>query len=110
MSDPPPTPPTRGVADAAAAGLAVSRVGNRFVADRFPDDAFLEFAMADQGAVMDMRHTFVAPRGRGKGLAAAVTAAAFEDVKARGLRARPSCSYISGHFLSKHPEYRELCV
>ena len=102
--------PADNVAVAAAEDLAVSRVGNRFVADRFPDDAFLEFVMTDDNSVMDMVHTFVAPRGRGKGLAGAVTKAAFEDCKARGIKARPSCSYISGRFLSKHPEYKELCV
>ena len=94
---------------ATSAELTVSKCGNRFVADAFPDAAFLEFVMEDNN-VMDMVHTFVAPAGRGKGLAGIITKAAFQNCKELSYKVRPSCTYIAGRFLDLHPEYRNLCV
>lgn len=49
----------------------------------------------------DLQHTFTQPAARGKGLAAAVTAAALAWAKQAGLAVVPSCSYISEAYLPK---------
>lgn len=93
-----------------ATDMEVELRGNKFVATKFPDDAFLEFYMDGDDTIMDMVHTFVASSGRGKGLAEVLCNAAFSHCKQKELKARPSCSYIATRFLDKHPEYRDICV
>ena len=89
--------------------MEVELRGNKFVATKFPDEAFLEFIM-DGDTIMDMIHTFVAPSGRGKGLAGILCSAAFSHCVTEGLKVRPSCSYIATRFLDKHSDYRDICV
>ena len=97
--------------------VTVALRGNKFVAEQFPDAAFLEFVMEKQRAhggkmmsVMNMVHTFVARSGRGRGLAGVVTLAAFRHCAKKKLQVRPSCSYIRKKFLVKHPEFEDICV
>jgi predicted GNAT family acetyltransferase len=82
---------------------------NKFVAVDFTD-CFLEFAMDENSKIMDMYHTFVHESGRGKGLAEKITLVAFKHCKQQNLQVKPSCSYISSRFLSKHPEFKDICV
>lgn len=56
---------------------------------------------------VDFNHTFVDPSLRGQGVANQLLAAAVEDIKARGLKARASCSYAVKWF-SEHEEYKDL--
>lgn len=60
--------------------------------------------------VLDLYHTFTDPQHRGKGLAAQVVLAAFQYASQHKHGIVPSCSYISGAFLTKHPECRSICV
>ncbi len=60
--------------------------------------------------VLDLFHTYTDPQHRGKGLAAAVVLAAFQYASKHQHGIVPSCSYISGAFLAKHPECRGICV
>lgn len=59
---------------------------------------------------LDLYHTWTDPAQRGKGLAALVVGAAFQHAEETGMKIVPSCSYISGAFLSKRPHLRALCV
>ena len=60
------------------------------------------------GQEMDLYHTYVPEVFRGRGVAERLCKAAFEYAKANGLPVIPSCSYISGAYLKRHPEYEPL--
>ncbi|HWR23086.1 MAG TPA: GNAT family N-acetyltransferase [Feifaniaceae bacterium] len=57
--------------------------------------------------VVEFNHTFVDPSLRGQGAAGMLLEAAAADVRARGLKARPTCSYAVKWF-SEHGEYADL--
>ncbi|MBI4354637.1 MAG: N-acetyltransferase [Candidatus Omnitrophica bacterium] len=60
------------------------------------------------GAEIDLYHTYVPEVFRGRGIAEQLCKAAFEYAKSKGLTVIPSCSYISGAYLKRHPEYESL--
>lgn len=60
------------------------------------------------GEELDLYHTYVPEVFRGKGIAEQLCKAAFEYAKAKSLTVIPSCSYISGAYLKRHPEYESL--
>jgi len=60
------------------------------------------------GKDLDLYHTYVPEVFRGRGVAEKLCKAGFEYAKANGLRVVPSCSYISGAYLKRHPEYEPL--
>ena len=60
------------------------------------------------GKIIDFHHTFVPEALRGRGLAELLCKAAFEHAKANQFTVIPSCSYISGAYLKRHPEYLPL--
>ena len=66
-------------------------------------------AFVRRGDVLDLTHTGTEPAFRGRGLAGAVTAAALDDVRARGEKVHPSCPFAVT-FLDDHPEYADLRV
>jgi predicted GNAT family acetyltransferase len=57
--------------------------------------------------VVDLVHTDVAPKWEGKGVGAALVQGALEDIRARGLKMRPTCPFVSA-YLRRHPEYGDL--
>ena len=59
------------------------------------------------GDVMQMVHTEVHPSLEGRGIAAALVAAAVAHARAQGLRVLPLCSYVRG-WLRRHPEHADL--
>lgn len=59
------------------------------------------------GDVVTFLHTEVYPQFEGLGFAGVLVGAALDDLRSRGLRVRPECSYVVS-FLTKHPEYRDL--
>mmetsp|Transcript_27588 Transcript_27588/g.88721 ORF Transcript_27588/g.88721 Transcript_27588/m.88721 type:complete len:106 (-) Transcript_27588:56-373(-) len=71
-------------------------------------DAHIDFRLDREARTMDIYHTFVGPSLRGKGMAGKVAAQAFAYAKAEGLKVIPTCSYISGAFLDRNPELRDL--
>lgn len=78
----------------------------RFVI-RLPEgDATLRYRL--QGQTADFFSTFVPETLRGKGLAEKLAQAAFEQAKTQGWQVLPSCAYISGAYLKRHPEYQPL--
>ena len=60
------------------------------------------------GKAVDLYHTYVPEVFRGRGIAEQLCKAAFDYAKAKGLTVIPSCSYISGAYLKRHPEYESL--
>ena len=60
------------------------------------------------GKTIDLYHTYVPEVFRGRGVAEQLCKAGFEYAKANGLMVVPSCSYISGAYLKRHPEYEPL--
>ena len=61
-----------------------------------------------EGKTVDLYHTDVPEVFRGRGIAEQLCKTAFEYAKAEGLTVVPSCSYISGAYLKRHPEYEPL--
>ena len=59
------------------------------------------------GGVMTIIHTEVAAELEGKGVAGALTQAALDYAKARGLKVKAVCSYARG-YMQRHPETLEL--
>ena len=57
--------------------------------------------------VMHMVHTVVPPAVGGRGIAAALVAAAVEHAKAQGLRIKPVCTYVRA-YMQRHPETQAL--
>ena len=80
--------------------------GSRFVAKLEGYEATLMYRKT--GYQLDLYHTYVPEVFRGRGLAEQLCKAAFEYAKAEGLTVIPSCSYISGAYLKRHPEYEAL--
>ena len=54
--------------------------------------------------LVEIPHTFTPPCLRGTGLAGRLCELLFEQAQASNLRVRPTCSYVSGTFLSRRPE------
>lgn len=54
------------------------------------------------GGVMSINHTFVPPRLEGRGIAAALVAAALAHARAQDLRVRPVCSYVAAYMRRRH--------
>lgn len=78
----------------------------RFVIRLPGGEAILRYRL--QGKTADFFSTFVPEALRGKGLAEQLAQAAFEHAKAQGWQVIPSCSYLSGAYLKRHPEYQPL--
>lgn len=59
------------------------------------------------GQVMTMTHTYVPPALAGRGIAAALVAAALAHARSAGLRVRPSCSYVA-RYMQRHRHTHDL--
>ncbi|NWG73882.1 MAG: N-acetyltransferase [Rubrivivax sp.] len=60
-----------------------------------------------QLGTMVFTHTEVPPALQGRGIAAALVAAALAHARERGLRVRPLCSYVAV-YMRRHPETLDL--
>ena len=60
-----------------------------------------------RGGILDIPHSEVLPEFRGRGLAGVLVGAALDDLRRRGERVIPSCSYVAA-FITDHPEYADL--
>lgn len=78
----------------------------RFVIRIDGQEATLRYRLQEKTA--DFFSTFVPEPLRGRGLAEQLAKAAFEHAKAQGWHVIPSCSYLSGAYLKRHPEYQPL--
>jgi len=59
--------------------------------------------------VMTMTHTLVPPALEGRGIAAALVAAALAHARTAGLRVRPACSYVA-RYMQRHRDTLDLLV
>lgn len=59
-----------------------------------------------EGGTLDFYRTFVPESARGKGLAERLALAGFAFAEEIGAKVVPSCPYISGAFLERHPEWK----
>ena len=57
--------------------------------------------------VMWLTHTEVPPALEGRGIAAALVAAALAHARAQGWKVRPACSYVRA-YMRRHPETADL--
>ncbi len=64
-----------------------------------------DYRLAD--GVMHMTHTGVHPSLEGRGIAAALVAAALAHARARGLKVNPVCSYVRA-YMQRHPDSQSL--
>lgn len=60
-----------------------------------------------EGDVLSFTHTEVPEELEGQGIASRVVAGALADVRARGWRIVPLCSFVQ-HYVETHPEARDL--
>ena len=60
-----------------------------------------------RGEVLVLHHTEVPPALEGRGIAAALVAAALAWARSEGLRVRPLCSYVAA-YMRRHPETLDL--
>lgn len=80
--------------------------GRRFCVKLSGYEACLMYRRA--GQELDLYHTYVPEVFRGRGIAERLCKGTFEYAKAHRLTVLPSCSYISGAYLKRHPEYEPL--
>lgn len=62
---------------------------------------------ARRGGTIVMEHVVVPEAVQGRGVAAALTQAAFDAARSEGLRVVPRCPYVVA-WLRKHPQYADL--
>lgn len=85
----------------------------RDVPDQHRYEARLDGAVAgrayyrSRGARVVFTHTEVDPAVEGRGVGSALARGALDDVRARGLRAVPSCPFIAA-WIARHPDYADL--
>ena len=74
---------------------------------RFHDgEAFLAYRRPAEG-IIEFFSVQVPPARRGEGLAGHLARAAFAYAADQGLLVRPTCSYVSGAFLKRNPDFHE---
>lgn len=78
---------------------------NRFEATVDGVLCVLEYRL--DGKVLTILHTGVPDAVGGRGIAAALTLAAFETARREGWRVVPACAYAVT-YIARHPEYADL--
>jgi predicted GNAT family acetyltransferase len=61
----------------------------------------------DADGVRVVTHTEVGEEWEGQGLGSRLVAGALDDIRARGLRVEPLCSFTAA-YIERHPEYVDL--
>ena len=74
---------------------------------RLDDELVTVIDYDEEDDVLVVTHTGTEPRWRGRGLAGKTTRLALADVRARGLRVQPVCTFTA-HYLDTHPEVADL--
>jgi predicted GNAT family acetyltransferase len=59
------------------------------------------------GRILDLDHTYVPRKLRGRGIASQLTAHALQYARERGYDVVASCPFVAA-YIGRHPEYREL--
>jgi predicted GNAT family acetyltransferase len=61
----------------------------------------------ERPGVVVLVHTETYPGFEGRGVGSALAVASLDDVRARGLKAAPTCPFIKS-YIKRHPEYQDL--
>lgn len=64
-------------------------------------------AYREEGDTIAFTHTEVPEALEGQGIGSRLVRGALEDVRRRGLKARPLCSFVAG-YMDRHPETQDL--
>lgn len=67
--------------------------------------AFSEYTL--DGPVITFTHTIVPPALEGKGVGSRLVSGALGQIRARGLKVIPVCSFVRG-YIERHPEWQDL--
>lgn len=67
--------------------------------------AFAEYTI--EGNVITFTHTIVPSTLQGMGVGSRLIAAALADVRSRGLKVRPQCTFVAA-YIARHPEWQDL--
>lgn len=59
------------------------------------------------GDTVTMPHTEIDPAYGGRGLGGELVKGALDDIRSRGQRVRPACSFVR-HYIDAHSEYADL--
>jgi uncharacterized protein len=86
------------VTDVPEAGRYEARAGDRVQG---------QAAYERQGDRVVFTHTVVDPDAEGSGVGSTLVREALDDVRARGLRAVPHCSFVRA-WIERHPDYADL--
>jgi uncharacterized protein len=87
-----------------------SEVRNNEAAERYELEVDGEVAVAAyyrEGDVVAFTHTGVPSALEGKGIGTRLVAGALADVKSKGLKVRPLCSFVRA-YVERHPDAAEL--
>lgn len=71
------------------------------------DGGIATAAYERRGAVIAFTHTIVPEKLRGQGIASKLIAGALANVRDRGLKIRPECSFVVD-YVEHHPEVSDL--
>lgn len=66
-----------------------------------------DYRLDADGRSVTFTHTGVPPEQRGRGIAAALIAAALAWARERGLKVVPACSYVA-RYMQRHPDTLDL--
>lgn len=77
----------------------------RFELDVDGQTAFAKYRLVE--GVITFVHTETPPALTGRGIASTLIRGALEQVRAKGMKVIPQCSFVS-HFISKHPQFADL--
>ena len=86
------------VTDAPEAGRYEARAGDRVLG---------QAAYQREGDRVVFTHTEVDPESEGSGVGSTLVRGALDDVRARGRRAVPRCSFVRA-WIDRHPDYADL--
>lgn len=85
--------------------IAHDRAHRRFETEVDGETGTLDYAQ--DGNTMIILHVVVPAAIGGRGIASALTKAAFESARADGLRVVPQCPFAAA-YAQRHPEYADL--
>ncbi|HMU37061.1 MAG TPA: GNAT family N-acetyltransferase [Marmoricola sp.] len=78
----------------------------RFIAQRDGVQVgHIEYEVADE--VLTLTHTIVPEEYAGQGVATAMARGVLDEIRSRGLKVVPECSFVAG-WITKHPDYADL--